>query len=194
MKTFFLLLIAFIPVLSFAQAFDRLPKDENGKIYYSEVIHVDSVNKNQLYLNSKKLFVDALKSNIETIQMDDKEAAIIIAKCFYDIYGLTQTGLANLNELDRVAQMVYTLKIQCKEGRYKYEIYNISFANTNMKIPKMTPAEDYFDKGQESKFRGPKYDRIICKNAMEEYIQSLVVLIKSSMYRSGLHNDNKDNW
>ena len=58
----------------------------------------------------------------------------------------------------------------------------------------MTPAEDYFDKGQESKFRGPKYDRIICKNAMEEYIQSLVVLIKSSMYRSGLHNDNKDNW
>ena len=57
MKTFFLLLIAFIPVLSFAQAFDRLPKDENGKIYYSEVIHVDSVNKNQLYLNSKNFLL-----------------------------------------------------------------------------------------------------------------------------------------
>jgi hypothetical protein len=213
MKTILLSLGLFLPMLSFAQIFDCLPKDEDGRIYFSEVIHVDSISKNQLYLNSKKFFVAVLKSNIDTILVDDKEAAIIIARCFFDIYGLSNTGFAMINQVDRITQMVYTLKIQSREGRYKYEIFNISFKNMSMKVPKVTSAEDYFDFSKETDTTEPKskwdrtytktpaeaafhikWDRWYSQNGMVDNIQRLVVLIKYSMSKSGLLSDNNDNW
>jgi hypothetical protein len=64
-----------------------------------------------------------------------EKLGLVSANCFFDIYGLTNTVFAMINQVDRISQVVYTLRIQSREGRYKYEIFNISFKNMSMKEP-----------------------------------------------------------
>lgn len=40
------------PFTLFGQLIDELPKDENGNLYFTEIIQVDSVSRNQLYLRA----------------------------------------------------------------------------------------------------------------------------------------------
>lgn len=191
MKKIILSLLAFVPFISFAQLIDELPKDENGKLLYTDVIQADSIKMDQLYLNSKQFFVDAFKSAKDVIQLEDKEAGIVIGKGFSDIV-IKSLGLG-VKE-----QMWYTIKIQSKDGRFRYDIYDIYFksypyqGNPN---PGTAPAENIFDKSNYYKKNGtPKESSLKYKNAMEDNIQNLVALIKTSMSKSVLIKDKKDNW
>jgi hypothetical protein len=167
-----------------------LPKDENGKILYTEVIQADSIKMNQLYLNSKQFFVDAFKSAKDVIQLDDKEAGIVIGKGFSDIY-IKSLGL-NVK-----TQMWYTIKIQSKDGRYKYDIYDIYFKNYPSQYASSheSPAEEQFQKSIYYKKDGtPKEFPLKYKNAMEDNIKSTVELIKTIMSKSVIINDKKSDW
>jgi hypothetical protein len=105
---------------SFAQIIDELPKDDNGNLNFHEVVQVDSASKEQLYLRAKVFFANAFNSAKDVIQMDDREAGIIIGKGWDNIFikiALHQVPL----------KMWYSVKIQSKDGRYKCEVYDISY-------------------------------------------------------------------
>lgn len=124
MKKLFIIALLFIPISGYCQLLDGLPTDENGKLYFSEVVQLDSVPKDVIYLQSNQFFMDIFKSSKDVIQFDDKEAGILVGKGFSTAY-FTAWGSNKIP-----IQLWYTIKIQSKEGRYKYEIYNLEYKSS----------------------------------------------------------------
>jgi predicted membrane protein len=110
MRKLFIILLSISPLMSFGQLIDELPKCENGKLNFNEVIQMDSIKQNKLYLNSKQFFADAFKSAKDVIQLDDKEAGVVIGKAIIDIN-------AKMLGASYPVKMWFTIKIQSKDGR-----------------------------------------------------------------------------
>jgi Domain of unknown function (DUF4468) with TBP-like fold len=85
---------------------------------YTQVVKVDStLSSNELYLRARAWFAESYRSAHDVIQMDDKDNGKIIGK-------------GNLRYLSNIFEgsdgtkgwIRYTISIQVKNGRYKYEI------------------------------------------------------------------------
>jgi len=186
---FGLFLAVCCPLASFGQVIDELPTDESGNINYNEVITLDSVTSDELYLRAKKFFVDTFKSANDVIQMDDKEASIIIGKGFNDIY-------IKIAGPPTAIQMWYSIKIQGRDGRYKYEIYDISFKNyaSQYAPSSSSPAEQAFEKSTYYKKNGePRGVSEKYKIEMTSTINGLVESIKAAMLKPAT-TTTKDDW
>ena len=186
MKKFIIYLLIFTPSLSFGQLIDELPHDESGKLNYSEVVKVDNLSKDELYQMSKQFFIDELESYKDIIQLDDQESGTVVAKGFHDVYvGSTKY------------QMWFTIKIQSKEGRYKYDIYNINFRNYPKDSENTITLDDWyiFDKNNYYRKSGkPKKFLEKLKNTMTEQLTSFSNSIKESMKSSGNQDRNNADW
>ena len=129
---FLILIVVNITVLSQEQEekyIKILPLDENREIYYSDVVKTDSLNKDELFNLTKQWFVDAFKSANDVIQMEDKEYGILTGKGYFEqsftLYLGKMFGSRTYN-----SNIYFTAKIQCKDGRYKYEFYNFKIKYT----------------------------------------------------------------
>lgn len=96
---------------------DIFPLDENGEIVYSEIVNVDSVSAKVLYVRAHQWFANTFKSAQDVIQLDDKEAGIMIGKGFFE-------AVSARNNL--IVSVYFTVEIQTKDGRYKYVFSNFS--------------------------------------------------------------------
>lgn len=96
---------------------------ENGIATYTGVVQIDSLNKDQLYLQAKKWFVNTYKSAKAVIQMDDKENGLIIGK-----------GTFVLFSLDNDTYINHTISIFVKDGRYKYVLTNFIYENNDKRF------------------------------------------------------------
>ena len=170
-----------LPLPCCSQLIDELPKDENGKLSISEIVTVDSTTKNELYVRSKQFFVDYFKSANDIIQLDDKDEAIVIGK-----------GASKIPDL----LILYSIRIQSKEGRYKYEIYDVSFqfSSTIANYTSINSAEWMFDKARYYKKNGEVSKTLERhKNETMNIFNDLVRAIKLTMNvnngRSKLNND-----
>ena len=191
MRTKILFLILFAPIVTSGQLIDELPKDENGNLNFNEVIQIDNTKKDELYIRSKQFFVDTFKSANDVIQMDDKEAGVVIGKGYNDIY-------IKIMGVNNAVQMWYTIKIQSKEGRYKYEIYDIYFKIYPSQYGGSTEAttiraEETFDRKKYYKKNGDPKD-IPEKYKIETVnkVNSLVKDIKVTMMK--VSSTNKSDW
>lgn len=121
--------------ISKAQIISDFQKDGNGLIMFSEVIKVDSADKNELYLRAKSFFANSFKSGKAALQMEDKEDGILIGKSFKGLCD-GEDGISF-----GCYDMHFSIKITVKDGRYKYEIYDISFRSS--------PSYPYYPNGIE---------------------------------------------
>ena len=177
------------PLLTFAQIIDELPKDENGNLYYSEIIQIENGTKDDLYLRAKQFFADEFKSANDVIQMDDKESGILIGKGFNDIY-------IKIIGISTPIQMWYSIKIQCREARYKYEIYDIYFKSYPGQYGTVTTsAEKMFSKESYFKRNGKP------RNVLEQYkietvnkVNTLEASIKIKMNLPAISTESKNDW
>ena len=97
-----------------------LPGDSEGNIFFEEVVKVDSnLTKQELYVNAKEWFAKTFVSAQDVIQMDDKEVGRIIGKGNMEYNSTIYYGSNGTKGWIR-----YTVTIQVKDGRYKYEISN----------------------------------------------------------------------
>ncbi len=191
MKKIIIGLLSIFPLISYGQLLEELPQNENGKLIFTEVVQADSQNSNQLYISSKKYFVDVFKSANDVIQLDDKESCLVIGKGFTETYSM-MLGIAE------PIYMWYTIKIQCKDGRYKYDIYDIYFESPNgYCLPdgyaKSQTAESIFNK--DSYYKKP--DKPLKKAEsfkvqMLEKIENIKTTLKESMEKDT--SSNNDNW
>ncbi len=131
MKLLFMIL-AFLPILSIAQKNkkDKSKSDASvqkesimplvdSQVVYTEVIKIDSVNKDELYNRAKRFFVSTYKSANDVIQLDDKENGQIIGKGIIVVnYNMGIAGYQKTN-------VYHTITITAKDGRYKYEIKDL---------------------------------------------------------------------
>ena len=99
---------------------------KNGKAFYSGIVQIDNVSKNELYNRAKRWFVNTYTSAQDNIQLDDKENGEIVGKgCFQTNWDIAIISSQNIN-------VCQTIRILIKDNRYKYEITNFSvnyFAN-----------------------------------------------------------------
>ncbi len=112
---------------------DRLPGDSlcgllpvvNGKVYYSEVIPIEGVSSDKLYIRARSWVAKTFTNSQKVIQMEDKEAHKLILK-----------GAGIISNDGKF--FFYTITIQAKDGRYRYEISNFEYQRLgNGLIPKV---------------------------------------------------------
>lgn len=100
-----------------------LTADSNA-ISATKIIKTDtSLKKNTLYSLGIDWFVNVLNNPKLMIQMQDRDAGIIIAKC-----ALTYTDTVKLSTITpttySVTEVKYLIKLSFKDGKVKYDIYN----------------------------------------------------------------------
>lgn len=96
-----------------------------GKITYSEIIKVDSVNSQELYLRAKVWFVHSFVSAKNVIQLDEKESGRIIGKGIFDV-----SDNNNHNSIIYVpitGTVDFTVEIQIKDEKYRYVFSDLSY-------------------------------------------------------------------
>ncbi|MDR2003986.1 MAG: DUF4468 domain-containing protein [Prevotella sp.] len=116
MKKVLFFIVGIIPVILLAQEnpFTDVFPITDGKVNYTEVIQVENKNASELYKNAKIWLVDAFKSSKDVIQNDDRDNFIVIGKGFFDGYGHNKS-ITN-------AKYWFTIRIDCRDNRYKYTI------------------------------------------------------------------------
>lgn len=124
MKKLIFILYFFIPAFCFAQE-------------YTEVVQVEGKTAQQLYTSAREWFAKTFVSANDVIQMEDPTSGKIIGKGSNHIAEgyVVGKGIATIfTTMDWYPN--YTLKIEVKDGRYKYELTDIkiksidSFGNT----------------------------------------------------------------
>jgi hypothetical protein len=155
MKKSFLILLVLLYFKSYSQVTNRVPINDEGKVFYSEVISLENTSKEIIYNNVKLFFADSFKSSNNVIQVDDKEAGIVLGK------GNTNISIRSGKHTFK-AKVDFTLKVSIKENKVKIDMYNIIY-NGN------TEAEVNFNTESDRRYNDPKtkdYARII----MDDYI------------------------
>lgn len=124
MRYTLILILLFSNITTSGQTADSIYPIKDGVINYYEVVKTDSINKNQLYINSKKWIVNSYKSAKNVIQLDDKESGEIILKGNFDVYYDKAFGMpisVNVN---------HVFKISTRDFKYKYEFTDFSIDHT----------------------------------------------------------------
>ncbi|WP_346320781.1 DUF4468 domain-containing protein [Chitinophaga sp. YIM B06452] len=103
---------------------DTLPAN-NGIVTYSDVIKIDSAKLEELYRRARRWFVEHYKSANNVIQLDDKQNGEIIGKGIIKSHW-DPTALSVVP-----VDINHTVKVQFKDGRYRYEVTNINLSIYN---------------------------------------------------------------
>lgn len=120
-------LVSMILWFKFLSAQDIKPLDIfpllEGKINYNEVIYLDSsISAETLYLRAKKWSIDNFGSGKEVAELDDRTTYTLIVKGFSEI--------RPHNPYAKHPRLWYIFKINAKQGRYRYELYNHRYNGT----------------------------------------------------------------
>lgn len=139
MKKTLLLIALVLPFALKAQVIDELPLDKSGMITYTDVVKTENVNAEDLYFRAKIYTLDNYVTRGESFPLYIDEAHYLEGRLSREFF-----------VVGNPVKMIFSLKIQCREGRYKYTIYNIDFqALPNASFPnpgKPSHAEDIFNK------------------------------------------------
>jgi hypothetical protein len=148
----------------------------------AKVITVDStMNKEAVFVSVNSWFATRYNSSNDVIQMSDKDAGVIIGKALMEVpapnFSLTcSKGVLN-----------YTIKAQCRDGRFRVEVSNVIHASTHpnaagsCSFGLLTTDEIYKEKGMGKnayneawrlfKFRIDKYAEELF-NDIEQYVKT----------------------
>lgn len=170
-----LLLCLIMPALCFSQI--SIPK-KDGKIFYEKVVSVDSVNKAQLYLNAKQWLSSVYKNSKNVIEIDDKDAGKLVSK-----------GSINysLNSGFKTATAYFTMAIDVKDGKYRFQIYDFSIKRSKRDF---NGIDVYFnadldkDLAEYESGKGSKADKNVFE-FLNTFLESYIVDLDKRMSASG---------
>lgn len=181
MKKILVIIILLVSLKSFGQT-TQLPMID-GKVVYTEVVTLDSsFKKDDLYINAKKFFIDIFNSGKDVIQMEDKDAGIVIGK------GFTSVNY-KVNFLHTFPTKIWhTVKISIKEGKYKFEITNMTYYYlyvSDNQFSGRTISKDV--KGDIEDF--PKHNKDLVYNQVDKDIKDEIKKLKSYMSKKQSTSD-----
>lgn len=141
MKSGVILILMFLSLSSYAQESERLT--------FSKVIPVENVDSKSIFVALKEWFGMNFVSAKSVIEVEDKEAGLIIgnSQVPYSKGGLSYSAYS--------ANLKYTLKIQIKDNRFKITVSNFlheGTQNPNYELGILTTAETFTNKGMNKKF------------------------------------------
>jgi hypothetical protein len=161
---------------------DTIPK-VNGNYEYMEVVTLDtSYKKEQLYRNAKVFLVDIFKSAKDVIQYDDKEQGKIIGK-----------GILELSDYHIIFTVIdqftwdvnFTIEISCKDGKYRYRLYDIvinqRIKNDTYNTPSVLTVDDAIANTKKGSFKKVS-TRLV--NSMLHNFKNDITTLKSYMSKA----------
>lgn len=102
----------------------KMPVDEVTQlITYTDVVEEPGLNKDTLYNRALRWFKKYYKNPAEAIKKADAEARTIEGGYRFKI----QRPEKKSGEMVDAGLVTYTIKVMCKDARFKYEITNISW-------------------------------------------------------------------
>lgn len=126
MKAFCFCCILTVCTINLFSQETSFPVDANtGRLLYSEVVRVDSVNSQELYVRAHSWIARSFNSASNVIQLDDKAAGMIVVKGVFAV----KDNVVNPTMMDvsLSGTVDFTLEIQTRDGRYKYIITDLVF-------------------------------------------------------------------
>ncbi len=132
MRRLLFVLFVFFPILVSSQE----------KLSFDKVINVEGVDKQSLYVGVKEWFGLTFKSAKSVIEVDDKDAALIIGNSNVDY------GRSNIMYACYTGWLKFTIKIQCRDGRFRVELTNFVHEvkkgnSSGCELGMLTTAEEY---------------------------------------------------
>ena len=125
-RLFTLLLLCFATTLVHGQAPDsvKLPTDpDTHRITYAEVVQMPGVSQAELYTRAKIWFAEAFKSAKDVVQADEKDAGIVQGSAWSPM----EVHFMGKNMPASNVRLWYTVKLACREGRYRYEVSDFKY-------------------------------------------------------------------
>ncbi len=175
-----------LPSLTFGQMVESartdyvpdLPFDAYGKMTVDKsAITVGSADA--VYARGKGLMADLTGSNPKLITVDDKSSGVIAARFTRIVYG-KMLGIAWPMECN------FTLKIQTKEGKYRYTISDFEYVSTethdgDTTIRVYSPADLFAAKKYYNGKGEPKPNNLQIHNTTLGMLKELTELIEKEM-------------
>jgi hypothetical protein len=168
------MLVFLLPLISKAQTGGLNYKVEDRYMYYGEVVTLDSTYTTAtLYKNAKLFVVKLALPDIKTLTDDATGATVAVAVEEPGTYK-TETGIGTIK-----MKLKYNIKIEMKDGRYRYTIDNImiNYEEDNRSVDH--PLYDV-DKGKGGGMLGNGERKRVLK-AMDALFMRKIELLKNTM-------------
>lgn len=171
-----ILFAAMISVSAFAQVttLQNILKSKDGKYVFEEVVSVPEATASQLYGKAKLFFANTFNSSKSVIQSDDPGNTTIIGKG--SIVNKEDQGYGGI-------YFNFTLKIQTKDGKYRYTISDIVLDMTGL-APMKSTIEESIERGTQK--------GLSKTDAAKSYYEKFSPLIEKMKQQITISSD--DNW
>ncbi|WP_028982151.1 DUF4468 domain-containing protein [Sporocytophaga myxococcoides] len=165
-----------ITLLSFKASFaqDNLPKDQNGKITYTDIIVDSGASVQQLYIQAKNWIYKHHQSTSKSIELDSAEGKVM-AKGYYLVYN---KGVVSKQVHGAIK---YNVLIEVKDNKYRY-----NFSDFVFEYYKQNRNYQYVPSGkekplEEEKFAGFQKSWDNHKSDNDKLIKNQINSLKSAM-------------
>lgn len=140
-KTFVVSCLLLLPALFAAGQKEKpvppdLPRnEENGQVYYMEVVPMDNIDKTELFKRSGNWMKAFYKNPTGFLEQADSVNGVLLMKPQFATYRILKNGVKAQSAIVK-----YTLEIGFKDGKYRYEIKDV-----NIKAASYLPIEKLFN-------------------------------------------------
>lgn len=123
-KTALIFLFAFASFVAQAQGWQNpLPIDSaSQRVSFTGVVQVPGATKAELYSRAREWFANNFGSSKAVLEMDDREIGKLIGRA-YEPFGWEANVMVTLP-----SRLWRTIKVEVKDGRYRYTITNFNMA------------------------------------------------------------------
>lgn len=110
----------------------KMPIDEaSNLITYSDVVEEPGMNKDTLYNRVIRWFKSYYKNPVEAMKKQDPEARIVEGGYRFTIQRPEPGAKKQPAPMVDAGIVNYKIKVMCKDGKFKYEITNMSWKQTS---------------------------------------------------------------
>ena len=166
--------------------FDNLPFNEKGDFLIQEVVETPG-SKEQLFGRAALFYAESFNSANDVVQVKDSDNGLIQGKGLSELDIDTEYGIGTV-------YMFYSIKIECKDNRFRYRIYDVYYQSPENPNIKSTP-QDWFRHSAYESLK-PKHKKLSL-SVTNSYVRNtrqvlidLISMIKESMQKI----DENDDW
>lgn len=159
--------------------------DDDGNVLMQEVLTAEGKTPDQIYKDIKVWFGDTYSDSKEVLEVDDKDAMVLMGKAFRTI--IVPGVLGQVSE-DR---LWYSIKMEIKDGRFRLSLYDFLFQpKGEIAYADKRPVESWFGEyGIRKNGKMRKYTTV-----MRDEINATFLGLKESISKKVNEAKKADDW
>ena len=168
MKKLLFLILFSIPFFSFSQTSIELLRSNfpfvDDRVVYQDIVDLKTpINASEIYKKARLWMVDTFYSSKDVLQVEDKENATLIAKSFLNI--AHNDGV--------IGKDWFTLKIEAKDGKYRYTIYDIRYEWSVVNFTANDPIESWIPGSGQIKLKEKDLEKPRSRELVNNFYKTL---------------------